>query len=125
MKVILKCILLFLTIAICQYSLAQNGSLVIKKSSIDIGILKEGKIAQINFEVENTSATSYRIYSVTSTCGCTIPKYPNAIGPKQKIVITATFNSKGFQGPVKKELVLVTNDSLRYYKMEFLAKVIK
>lgn len=106
-------------------SFAQSDHLRIKQKIIDLGVLKEGEVAHINFEIENLSSVTYKIYSVTSSCGCTVPKYPKQLGPKQKAIISATFDSKGFRGIVKKELVLVANDKKKYYKMEFLAKIQK
>jgi len=102
-----------------------KGAIEIKKASIDVGIIKEGTSSKVGFEIKNISKNPVRIFSVTSTCGCTVVEYPKSIAPNQQIIISATFNSKGFVGPVKKELVMITNDSVRYYKMELLAKVVK
>lgn len=102
-----------------------KGAIEIKNNSVKIGDLKQGKIATVNFELKNISKNTIQIYSVTSTCGCTIVEYPKQIIANQKIIIKATFNSSGFIGPVKKELVLITNDALKYYKMELEARVIK
>lgn len=125
MKKIYRWLLFMFTLFCSVSSFSQSGDLRIKQKVIDIGILKEGEIAKIDFEIENPSPISYKIYSVTSTCGCTVPKYPKQIGAKGKVIISATFDSKGFQGNVKKELVLVTNDKVKYYKMQFLVKVTK
>jgi len=102
-----------------------KGAIEIKNNSVKIGDLKQGKIATVNFELKNITKNTIQIYSVTSTCGCTIVEYPKQIIANQKIIIKATFNSSGFIGPVKKELVLITNDALKYYKMELVARVIK
>ena len=102
-----------------------KGAIEIKNNSVKIGDLKQGKIATVNFELKNISKNTIQIYSVTSTCGCTIVEYPKQITANQKIIIKAKFNSTGFIGPVKKELVLITNDALKYYKMELSARVIK
>lgn len=125
MSKIYHTLMLLLTIGIAISSFSQTGDLRIKQKTIDIGNLKEGEIAKIDFEIENLSAVTYKIYSVSSTCGCTVPKYPKRIDPKQKIFISATFDSRGFHGVVKKELVLVTNDKVKYYKMQFLATIKK
>jgi len=102
-----------------------KGVIEIKNKSINIGDIKQGEIATVDFEVKNISKNTIQIYSVTSTCGCTIVEYPKQIIANQKIIIKATFNSTGFIGPVNKELVLITNDALKYYKMELSARVIK
>ena len=102
-----------------------KGAIEIKNNSLKIGDLKQGKIATVNFELKNISKNTIQIFSVSSTCGCTIVQYPKQITANQKIIIKATFNNSGFIGPVKKELVLITNDALKYYKMEFSARVIK
>ena len=108
-----------------DYDKIPKGTIEIKNNSIKIGNLKQGKIATVNFELKNISKNTIQIFSVTSTCGCTIVEYPKQIIANQKIIIKATFNSSGFIGPVKKELVLITNDALKYYKMELSARVIK
>lgn len=102
-----------------------TGSLSIKNKSVNIGSIVEGKTISINFEIKNISNKSVNIFSVSTTCGCTIVKYPKKVDAKKHIFINATFNSKGFIGPVKKELVLITDDSLKYYKMEIIGRVIK
>jgi hypothetical protein len=102
-----------------------NGIIEIKNKSIKIGNIKQGEIATVNFELKNTSKKTIQLFSVTSTCGCTIVNYPKQILSNEKIIINVKFNSTGFIGPVKKELVLITNDSLKYYKMELSARVIK
>lgn len=102
-----------------------KGAIEIKNNSINIGNIKQGKITTVNFELKNISKNKIHILAVTSTCGCTIVEYPKQINANEKIIIKATFNSSGFIGPVKKELVLITNDALKYYKMELYARVIK
>lgn len=127
----MKQILKFLFLTTLSFTLYGNtydipkATIIIKKESIDVGVLKEGTSTKVTFEIKNISKKPVKIFSVTSTCGCTVVEYPKVIEPNQQIVISATFNSKGFVGPVKKELVMITNDSVHYYKMELLAKVIK
>ena len=120
----LKYFSIFFIISFCSF-LQPKGSIKIDKSDIDLGEIKEGKASEIDFAISNISDKSVRIYSVTTTCGCTIVKYPNSILPKQTIKIHATFDSKGYAGPVKKEIVLVVDDELKYYKLQFVAKVKK
>jgi len=114
-------ILLFLSLN----SYSQNNSLKLKTNSIDLGMVKEGNTIEFFFEVENPTKKTIKLFSVSSTCGCTIPQYPNYINPNQQVRIRAQFNSTGFSGRIKKELVLVTNDSTRYYKLSFIAQVTK
>ena len=102
-----------------------KGVIEIKNKSVNIGNVKQGEIATVNYELKNISKNTIQIFSVTTTCGCTVVEYPKQITSNQKIIIKATFNSSGFVGPVKKELVLITNDALKYYKMELIARVIK
>ena len=102
-----------------------KGVIEIKNKSVNIGNVKQGEIATVNFELKNISKNTIQIFSVTTTCGCTVVEYPKQITANQKIMIKASFNSSGFVGLVKKELVLITNDALKYYKMEIIARVIK
>lgn len=124
MKINIKFLLLILlSISVNCYS--QNNCLKLKTNNIDIGIVKEGTTVELFFEIENPTKKVVKLFSVSSTCGCTIPQYPNYIYPNQQSKIRAQFNSTGFSGRIKKELVLVTNDSIRYYKLSFFAQVIK
>lgn len=114
-------ILLFVSVS----GYCQNNSLKLKTNNIDLGIVKEGDTIDLFFEIENPTNRTIKLFSVSSTCGCTIPQYPTFIIPHQQARIRAQFNSSGFSGRIKKELVLVTNDSTRYYKLSFIAQVKK
>lgn len=94
-------LLIFLLFLFCaSLSFSQNGNLRIKNQTIDLGKLREGDIIDVDYLIENTSTSSIKIYSVATTCGCTIPKYPKEIGPNQKVIISAKFNSTGFLGTI-------------------------
>jgi hypothetical protein len=117
--------LLALIIIYSQSSYSQDYFLRVKTNNIELGKVKEGAIVNVFFKIVNPTRKKIRLYSVSSTCGCTIPHYPNYINSGQEVRIKAQFNSSGFLGRIKKELVLVTDDSYKYYKLVFTAQVIK
>ena len=94
-------LLIFLLFLFCaSLTFSQNGNLRIKNQTIDLGKLREGDIIDVDYLIENTSTSSIKVYSVAKTCGCTTPKYPKEIGPNQKVIISAKFNSTGFLGSI-------------------------
>ena len=94
-------LLIFLLFLFCaSLTFSQNGNLRIKNQTIDLGKLREGDIIDVDYLIENTSTSSIKIYSVATFCGCTTPKYPKEIGPNQKVIISAKFNSTGFLGSI-------------------------
>lgn len=99
------------------------GSIIIVNPEINIGSIKEGNKQEIVFKVKNVSNKPIKVYSVTSTCGCTIPKFPDVLIPNSTTKIKAVFDSKGMKGKIRKELVLIVSDSVKYYKLSFYADV--
>ena len=99
------------------------SSISIVNANVDIGKVKEGAKKEVVFKVKNNFKKDIRIYSVSSTCGCTIPNYPNTLKANKVTEIKAIFDSKDMKGKVKKELVLVIDDETKYYKLSFYAIV--
>ncbi|MDP1842310.1 MAG: DUF1573 domain-containing protein [Sediminibacterium sp.] len=100
-----------------------TSSLVFFNQSIDLGKIRTSEKREIIFKIMNTSNKNIRIYSVSSSCGCTIPKYPTVLISKKTTYVNAIFDPKGFKGDIKKDLVLVVEDSQKYYKLSFTAFV--
>lgn len=76
------------------------------------------------FKVKNSSSKSIKIFSATSTCGCTSFNYPAYLNPNVISEIKVKFNSKGFSGNVEKNVVLVLDNETKFYKLSFFTNVI-
>lgn len=125
MKIFLFTVIIFSLVTLFHQStvFAQDNVLSIENDSINAGLIKKNAVKEVIYKVTNLTGNEYKIYSVSSSCGCTVPKYPESIKPKQQIEIKAIFNSKGYTGKVQKELVLVTDTPDKYYKLMFFANV--
>jgi len=99
------------------------SSLTILENNINIGTIKEGSKRVVIFRVKNNLKKDIRIYSISSTCGCTVAEYPNQLKANKTTEVKAIFDSKDMKGKVKKDLVLVVDDEVKYYKLSFIAVV--
>ncbi|MFN9998198.1 MAG: DUF1573 domain-containing protein, partial [bacterium] len=62
------------TLIFSQIGFSQINILEIKASNIELGKIREGSKVNVFFDVYNPTKKTIRLYSVSSTCGCTIPK---------------------------------------------------
>lgn len=99
------------------------SSITILENNINIGTIREGAKRVVIFKVKNNLKKDIRIYSISSTCGCTVADYPNQLKANKTTEVKATFDSKDIKGKVKKDLVLVVDDDIKYYKLSFIAFV--
>jgi hypothetical protein len=105
------------------FLLQSQDKLIFENPFFHLGKIKSNSEVVVEFKVINRNTHDIRIYSVTSTCGCTIPLYPKSIPSKKSIIIKAIFRPEHMRGLVKKELVLLTDDQTKYYKLEFDAEI--
>lgn len=90
---------------------------------IDLGLIKEGTKKKVEFKVKNQSDRPIKIYSVSRSCSCTAPSYPNTIPPKSSVDIVIDFDSKGIKGSFERNIVLVMQDSIKYHRLQIVGKV--
>ncbi|MDT8440869.1 MAG: DUF1573 domain-containing protein [Desulfuromonadales bacterium] len=85
--------------------------LVVEQTRHDFGaVLEGGKIEHV-FVFANQGDQPLTINRVRSSCGCTAALVSSReLQPQQSGEIRATFNSRGFRGPVTKTISLYTND---------------
>ena len=94
-----------------DYKLAE-GAPVMKfdKTSYDFGNINEGDVVETTFNFENTGKSALIITNASSSCGCTIPKWPKEpVAPGEKGEILVKFNSNGKHNKQTKTVTLVTN----------------
>ena len=76
----------------------------------DFDTIVEGAKVNHEFTFRNTGAVPLVIADVTSSCGCTIPNYPDtAIAPGEASSISAIFNSEGRRGIQNKTISIYSN----------------
>ena len=80
----------------------------------DLGQLKKGQEVEISYRFKNTGNKNLIIAGVSASCGCTIPEKPERpIPPGEEEVIRAKFNSKNFQGEVRKDIFVTANTATK------------
>jgi hypothetical protein len=76
----------------------------------DFGKVIQGEKVSFGFKFKNTGNSDLVIAQVTTTCGCTVPKYPKTpIKPGDEDVINVLFDSDGKKGVQNKSITIVTN----------------
>ncbi len=80
-----------------------------KTEEIDYGTIKKGADGVRQFEFTNTGNDVLIISRVYSTCGCTVPKKPEApIAPGESGVIEVKYDTKRV-GPIRKTISVYSN----------------
>ncbi|MGB0176882.1 MAG: DUF1573 domain-containing protein [Owenweeksia sp.] len=81
-----------------------------EKESHDFGEIKEGALAEYDFEFTNTGDAPLIITSAQGSCGCTVPNPPKEpIAPGKTGKIHVSFNSDGRTGSQQKTVTLNAN----------------
>jgi hypothetical protein len=93
----------------------------------DLGKVKKGQEVEISYRFKNTGTKNLIIAGVSASCGCTIPEKPERPIPAgEEDVIKAKFNSKNFQGEVRKDIFVTANTTTKsggLIKLSFRADV--
>lgn len=84
--------------------------IVFETPVFDFGTVKVGEIVNCEFKFTNTGTVPLSILNARSSCGCTVPEWPNdAIQPGGTGVIKAKFNTEGRPGPQRKMILITAN----------------
>ncbi|UBM61681.1 DUF1573 domain-containing protein [Candidatus Sulfidibacterium hydrothermale] len=76
----------------------------------DFGKLTQGDIVKYTFHFTNTGKSDLKISHVSTSCGCTVGKYPHQpIKPGEGGDIVVTFNTKYKFGYQNKSIMLLAN----------------
>jgi hypothetical protein len=77
-----------------------------------LGVIPEDTVVHKTLIVKNSGTDTLRIENVRTSCGCTVAKpASDRVAPSDSMEISVSFNTKNFDGPVKKEVYFETNDS--------------
>ena len=76
----------------------------------DFGKMTQGEIVKYTFHFKNTGKSDLRIARVSTSCGCTVGKYPHEpIKPGGEGDVEVTFNSTHKMGYQNKSILLLAN----------------
>ena len=82
----------------------------VENQLLDAGEVKAGKKVKVEFKITNTGNAPLIIYEASTSCGCTVSKYPKKpILPNQTEIVSATYDSYKQKGYVHKTVTLTTN----------------
>lgn len=106
-KIVLVCVVALMAFAAkAQDKVAQ---IEFKTETVDYGTIQKGSDGVRVFEFTNTGEAPLIISKVNSTCGCTIPKKPEApILPGQKGEIQVKYDTNRV-GPIRKAITVISN----------------
>lgn len=76
----------------------------------NFGKLIQGEKVSYSFRFANTGGSDILINKVSTSCGCTVSKYPREpIKPGEKGAIEVTFNSRSKKGHQNKSITVMAN----------------
>ena len=90
----------------------------------DFGKVAEGEKVGYNFTFQNKGTNSLVIFSATTTCGCTVPKYDTKpIAPGEKGNLEVVFDTSGRSGMQTKIITVKSNASTPEVLLKITAEV--
>lgn len=88
------------------------------------GQVKEGEKISYTFRYENKGTAPLAISQVTTTCGCTVPKYETKpISPGEKGNIEVVFDTSGRNGMQTKTISVRSNATIPVILLKITAEV--
>ncbi len=84
--------------------------LVFDETVHDFGKMVQGEIVKYSFHFKNVGKADLRISRVSTSCGCTVGKYPHEpVKPGEEGDIEVTFNSAHKMGYQNKSIMILSN----------------
>ena len=109
MKTIVTFFALFLALNLSTHAQESGPSISFSSLIIDYGEIDKGSDGIRTFEFTNTGTQPLVIAKVYSSCGCTIPKKPDApIAPGEKGEIQVKYDTNRV-GPIRKTITVNSN----------------
>jgi uncharacterized protein DUF1573 len=103
---------LFMVLVMARSALA-GPHLTVEERNYDFGIILQGERVEHVFSLKNSGDAPLKIKQVRPSCGCTaVNLSTQTIPPGGSGEIKTTFNSAGFQGKVRKEISVESNDAV-------------
>ena len=89
---------------------SQMARLTFEVPEYDFGTVNEGDIVEYNFKFTNTGKVPLTIFKARSSCGCTIPEWPeDPIPPGGTGEIKAKFTTEGKMQTQSKTITVTAN----------------
>lgn len=102
--------LLFLTLTFPLTAQNSGPQIEFDSTIIDYGIVENSSDGKRVFTFVNYGDKALIIKKVASSCGCTIPKKPEApIAPGERGEIVVEYDTKNRKGPFRKTITVTTN----------------
>lgn len=106
---IMKQIITILFIGLVSFSVNAQAKIEFKSDTIDYGTIEKGSNGVREFEFTNTGNEPLIVSKVSSSCGCTIPKKPDApIMPGKTGVIEVKYDTNRVN-PIRKTITVISN----------------
>lgn len=109
-----------------QVSAADTGKAVLAFTEFEhhFGKVEEGEKISYTFRYENTGTAPLAINSVTTTCGCTVPRYDTKpVSPGQSGHLEVVFDTSGRDGMQTKTVTVRSNASVPVILLKITAEV--
>ncbi len=108
-KKIMKQIITILFIGLVSFSVNAQAKIEFKSDTVDYGTIQKGSNGVREFEFTNTGNEPLIVSKVSSSCGCTIPKKPDApIMPGKTGVIEVKYDTNRVN-PIRKTITVISN----------------
>ena len=103
----------------------ETPQIVFDSLTIDYGTIEKGDDGVRVFRFTNTGATPLEIKQVRSSCGCTIPKKPDApVAPGAVSEIEVKYDTQRV-GPIRKTITVSSNASTPVVALKIKGEVIE
>jgi len=96
----------------------------ISPTTFDFGYVTQGKLLIRNFWIKSIGDENLKIEGIFPGCGCTqIPLLDSTVAPGDSMMLTISFSTGRFKGPVEKTPTVTTNVNSKPAKLFVLANV--
>jgi hypothetical protein len=92
-------------------SAADGPKLVVPETIKDMGKVAQGEVLNVDFALVNEGDEVLEIKAVRPTCGCTVADFDRTIAPGKTGYIKAKLETREFNGPIQKSVLVMTNDA--------------
>ncbi|MDG1930808.1 MAG: DUF1573 domain-containing protein [Flavobacteriaceae bacterium] len=118
--------LFFFTVILGLTATGQDFAVITFDSlTIDYGTVVKGADGIRQFKFTNTGTSELEITQVRSSCGCTIPKKPDApIAPGASDIIEVKYDTERV-GPIRKTITVASNASVPMVALKIKGEVIE
>jgi hypothetical protein len=87
-----------------------GARIVLPETRKDAGSIPKGEVLRASFAVRNEGNADLAISDVRASCGCTVSRFDRVIRPGTEGKIELAIETRTFQGPISKSVMVVSND---------------